>query len=222
MVRIYWLAVALVVGLALGLLFGGASESPEPSQADAPVPLAQTPSTRPSGRASDPPAAQAVPPAPSATPAAPASPEVALAFEAVGEELVNGKRVSRVETTETLHADFLREDRDDSWAYMREAELESDMLEEISTGRFRKERIECRATLCEIHLTAKGDEQTAALKKWFEDRNELLRDPRPNSHLQPQMQMRMSSYTNQNEQGLAEVKFTYQKLVQFMAAPARN
>lgn len=221
MVKIYWLAVALAIGLALGLLFGGASEAPEPPHAAAPAPVAQVPATRPSGRTPDSPAAPALPPAPSApsaTPTAPASPEVSLGFEAVGEEVVDGNRVLRVETTETLHAEFLRENRDDSWAYIREAELESEMLEEISTGRFSKERIECRATLCEMHLTAEGAEQTAALKKWFEERNELLREPRPNSPLQ----MRMSSNTNQSEQGLAEVKFTYQKPMQFMAAPARN
>ena len=218
MVKIYWLAVALGVGLALGLLLGGASESPEPLLADPPAPVAQAPSIRPSGRAPDSPATLAMPPAPSATPAAPPSAEVALEFEVIGEDVVNDHPVLRRESTQTLHAEFLREDRDDSWAYIREAELESEMLQEISSGRFRKERIECRATLCEMHLTAKGDEQTAALKKWFEDRNELLREPRPNS----QLQVRMSSYTNQSEQGLAEVKFTYQKPAQFMAAPARN
>ena len=143
---------------------------------------------------------------------------MALEFEAIGESVVNGNPVLRRESMETLHAEFLREDRDDSWAYIREAELESEMFDEINTGRFRKERIECRATLCEVHLTAQGDGQAAALKKWYEKRDELLRVPRPNSPLH----VRMSSYTNQSEQGLAEVKFTYQKPTQFMAAPAEN
>lgn len=219
MVRIYWLAVALGAGLALGLLIGGASESPEPSHADAPARVAQAPpATRPSGRLPDSRVAPAVPPAPSATPGAPASPQVALTFESIGEEVENGRPVLRRETAETLHAEFLREDRDDSWAYIREAELESEMFEEINSGRFRKERIECRASFCEIHLTAKGEEQAAALKKWYEKRNELLREPRPNSPLQ----MRLSSYTNQSEQGVAEVRFTYQKPAQFMAAPGGN
>jgi hypothetical protein len=72
---------------------------------------------------------------------------------------------------ESQHDIMMREERDDAWAYMREAEIESSIIAETGAGNFRKDYLECRATLCELQLSGTGP-QAAALKKWFEAQNE--------------------------------------------------
>ena len=44
-------------------------------------------------------------------------------------------------------------------------EIQNAMVNEVSTGEFRADHIECRATLCEVRLSGKGD-QAAAIKRW--------------------------------------------------------
>jgi hypothetical protein len=185
MVKTYWLAAAVVVGIALGLLLGRAtSVSPEP------------------------------PPASVLAPAV-ASPRPSVTLELVGETAGKDESATRRVTTRSLHAQFVREERDDSWAYPREAELESSMLTELSGGQFNKVRIECRTTLCEVALTAGDDAQVAALKKWFENMNEQWRI----SQSHRQLWLRLASFSHSVEGGSATVKITYERPEQFLQAP---
>jgi len=65
------------------------------------------------------------------------------------------------------HRALERETRNDGWAYTMEAEIQNAMVNETSTGAFRADHVECRATLCEVRLSGKGD-QAAAIKRWSE------------------------------------------------------
>jgi len=65
------------------------------------------------------------------------------------------------------HRALEREPRNDGWAYMMEAEIQNAMVNEVSTGGFRADHVECRTTLCEVRLSGKG-EQAAAIKRWSE------------------------------------------------------
>ena len=65
------------------------------------------------------------------------------------------------------HRALERETRNDGWAYTMEAEIQNAMLNETSTGAFRADHVECRATLCEVRLSGKGD-QGLAIKRWSE------------------------------------------------------
>lgn len=65
------------------------------------------------------------------------------------------------------HRELERETRNDGWAYTMEAEFQNAMLNETSTGAFRADHVECRATLCEVRLSGKGD-QGLAIKRWSE------------------------------------------------------
>jgi hypothetical protein len=219
MVKAYWLAVALVtgiaLGMALGMFFGGGASDPSGSApADSSARLSKNPTPPQAAQA---PSVHEAPAASSGPPASP--PAVALEFETVGEARdANGRPVVVRDSGASAHDDFLREERDDSWAYLREAELESWMFEDINAGRFSKQRIECRATLCEVQLTAIGAKQTQALKKWYDVLSDQMHTPRPEAP----MQVRMASFTPQNENGVAEVKFTWQKREEFMRPPPRN
>jgi hypothetical protein len=66
------------------------------------------------------------------------------------------------------HRALERETRDDGWAYTMEAEIQNAMVTEVSTGAFRSEHVECRATMCELRLSGKG-EQAAAIKRWSDE-----------------------------------------------------
>ena len=66
------------------------------------------------------------------------------------------------------HRALERETRDDGWAYPMEAEIQNSMVTEVSTGAFRSEHVECRATMCELRLSGKG-EQAAAIKRWSDE-----------------------------------------------------
>ena len=66
------------------------------------------------------------------------------------------------------HRALERETRDDGWAYSMEAEIQNAMVTEVSTGAFRSEHVECRATMCELRLSGKG-EQAAAIKRWSDE-----------------------------------------------------
>jgi len=66
------------------------------------------------------------------------------------------------------HRALERESRNDGWAYTMEAEIQNAMVNETSTGAFRADHVECRATLCEVRLSGKGD-QAAAIKRWSDN-----------------------------------------------------
>jgi hypothetical protein len=63
------------------------------------------------------------------------------------------------------HRALEREMRDDSWSYPMEAEIQNSLAADASVGNFTVEHIECRATLCEIHLSGR-DEQAEAMSSW--------------------------------------------------------
>jgi hypothetical protein len=65
------------------------------------------------------------------------------------------------------HRALERETRNDGWAYSMEGEIQNSMVNEVSTGEFRADHVECRATLCEVRLSGKGN-QAAAIKRWSE------------------------------------------------------
>jgi hypothetical protein len=54
------------------------------------------------------------------------------------------------------HRALEREERDDSWSYPLEAELQNSLLADASAGGFSIEHVECRATACEVRLSGKG------------------------------------------------------------------
>jgi len=66
-----------------------------------------------------------------------------------------------------MHRALEREARDDGWAYAMEGELQNSMVTETSTGAFRMEHVECRATICEVRISGRGD-QAAAVRAWSE------------------------------------------------------
>ena len=63
------------------------------------------------------------------------------------------------------HRALEREPRDDGWAYTMEAELQNSMINEVSTGGFTVEGVDCRSTLCEVRLSGTAA-QSAAVKRW--------------------------------------------------------
>jgi hypothetical protein len=72
------------------------------------------------------------------------------------------------------HRALERETRDDVWANAMEQEIQNSLLMETSVGNFRTEHVECRATLCELRLSSKGEPQTTALGAWGDN---VLRQP---------------------------------------------
>jgi hypothetical protein len=195
MVKAYWLAAALVAGITLGLLMGrGADEDTgtAAAQPQAGVPAEQRPVTAPehdprASREDPPPIATFTPsdtvvlqPAmpPATITSTPSDPSAAISsnIENAPPGYVRGSGTS------VVHHEFLLEARDDSWAYLREAEIENALLAETSTGKFHKDRIECRTTMCEVDLSARGETQVAALKKWYQEFSRL-QNTRPSSTL---------------------------------------
>jgi hypothetical protein len=59
------------------------------------------------------------------------------------------------------HRALERETRNDGWAYTMEGEIQNSMVNEVSTGEFRADHVEWRATLCEVRLSGKGDQAAA-------------------------------------------------------------
>lgn len=61
---------------------------------------------------------------------------------------------------------FEKEERDEAWAGPLEAEIRKSLEPEINLGRFYLANAECRATLCEIRLLARGSLQRAELDQY--------------------------------------------------------
>ena len=84
---------------------------------------------------------------------------------------VFNKQIARASTTDQpnqlgdAHRELEREARDDGWAYLMEAELQNSMLNATSTGQFKMEHVECRATICEVRVSGSGD-QADAVREW--------------------------------------------------------
>jgi hypothetical protein len=188
MVKAYWIAIALAAGLALGLHVGRTQQDAA-DQADRAAPPAAAP-----GLASPPPAR------PDAR--APGATDGSADFGGGFQQIKPGTPVpDRVEFADPMDQEFLREQRDDSWAYLREAELENSVVMETGMGNFKKDRIECRASICIVELSATGG-QVEALRRWVDERNEQ----RSFSLDQPLM-LRGAAYSSNGNQ--AEARLVY-------------
>lgn len=168
-----WLVVALILGAALGLYLAHDPRNPEPQAT----------------QAADP----AVPPVPAVTPAVtgspgvdanaggtpPAAPAQAPAYSGFQQPIDVGPVFRRQfeqaaatgnpDALALAHRELERELRDDAWAYAVEAEIEHSLVAETSLGNFRREHVECRATMCEVRLSGEGDDQETALQNWNEN-----------------------------------------------------
>lgn len=191
MVKPIWLAAAFVAGIAVGIVATRMSaEAPagEPLASNAP----EVPREPPSAILVSAPVERSSPPAPAVTsssadvgatlksaPVGTASVEPAMADSgAAGQPIDAGDVFNKMIAEPSqpgfennigeAHRALERETRDDGWAYSMEAEIQNAMVTEVSTGAFRSEHVECRATMCELRLSGKG-EQAAAIKRWSDE-----------------------------------------------------
>jgi len=222
MVKSGWLAVVFVAGIVIGVFVDrqlavaptaevsapktAASGSSPPSTNGSSISMVTTtPATSPPPRpASTPGAAPVAGTAPAV--GAPSSPEPGGDVQPIDVGPVFGKQFAdsaaqgyRDAMAEAHHA-LEREARDESWAYSMEAEIDNSLVPETSMGNFKKEHLECRASMCELRLTARGADQAAALRRW----NESLQS-QPWS---PQLFMSSSSVSNNDNDVDALLIFT--------------
>jgi len=220
MVKAGWLAVVFVAGIAIGIFIGrGQGGASSANEAPAPGFVAQPPGDDQVRMVTAPPAASAPTRPASASGAIPATgvpsamaPAAAATADASGD--VNSIDVGPIfskqfaetatqgyrDATAEAHHALEREARDDSWAYPMEAEIENSLVADTSMGNFKKEHVECRASMCEVRLTARGADQAAALQRW----NESLRS-QPWS---PRLFMSSSSVSNNDNNVDALLIFT--------------
>ena len=189
MVKPVWIAVAFAAGIAVGVLVTrtGTPESvPVATNDVAPtlpaVPEASTAPAVPQHDASTAPVSSAS--AATAAPresSAPTLPSTAPASEGAAEytgysapidvgpafrKEVAAQPVPGVSNAlAEAHRALEREMRDDSWSYPMEAEIQNSLVADASAGNFTIEHVECRATACEVRLSAKGA-QADAMSQW--------------------------------------------------------
>lgn len=180
-----WIAVALVLGVAIGVWISyertePAAQPEVPASGDTGA-VPQVPQTPPSGaseKSGHMPArpgavsqdAAANPPA--IVPAGSQEPEGYLQAIDVGpvfrQNFEQDAAAGNDNSIARAHRELEREVRDDAWAYAIEAEIENSLITETSLGNFRREHVECRATLCEIRISGEGDQQETAMQNWNE------------------------------------------------------
>ncbi len=78
------------------------------------------------------------------------------------------------DTIADAHRALEREVRDDSWAYQRESDIQNVLIPETGAGNFKAHYVECRATMCEVRLSAQNATQAESLRVWAD---ELSRRP---------------------------------------------
>jgi len=192
MVRKYWVVIAFAAGIAVGWIFtrpglvepvavvlpkpvetGQASTSPSPAgpapelarQPDA-APVAQSvPAARPPVGAVS---SEAIVPA---EPAAPGYDGYSQAIDVspmFREQFEHAQKLGTKGSLFELHQSLEREVRNDTWAYAAEADIQNSLVVESSSGNFKVDHLECRATMCELQLSARGKEQAAALGLWLD------------------------------------------------------
>ena len=184
-------AAGLVVGFILGRGWGEPDDVPQAAQPvpasgdieDAPSAFAELPAAPSPGaaaqamqgqRARPPPPAE-VPPVSGNLPAGAKSPFMRSVDSGVVTPIDAGdvfnKQIARASTTDQpnqlgdAHRELEREARDDGWAYLMEAELQNSMVNATSTGQFKMEHVECRATICEVRVSGSSD-QADAVREW--------------------------------------------------------
>ncbi len=188
-----WLVLAFASGVAVGVLVTRVSmDSPATSSlvtVEGPVPSAEPPAAPATNSkvaaipAARPASTSTGSAAPASTPPAPITSAVIDQASAV----VDDATVQRIDAGPVFnemierpsqpgfenqigeaHRALERETRDDGWAYSMEGEIQNAMVNEVSTGEFRADHVECRATLCEVRLSGKGN-QAAAIKRWSDN-----------------------------------------------------
>jgi hypothetical protein len=187
MVKPVWIAVAFAAGIAVGVLVTrtGAPESvPMATNDVAPVRLAapsaptaaaaHDTSAAPVSSASAAKTAQRESSAPTQPSTAPAS-EEAAEYTGYSAPIDVGPAFRKEVAAQPVpgvsnalgeaHRALEREMRDDSWSYPMEAEIQNSLVADASAGNFTVEHVECRATACEIRLSAKGA-QADAMSRW--------------------------------------------------------
>ncbi|HEV7609456.1 MAG TPA: hypothetical protein VGO61_19115 [Steroidobacteraceae bacterium] len=187
MVKPVWIAIAFAAGIAVGVLVTRtfAPESvPVATNDVAPVlpaaPQAPTAATQhdaskmPVPSASAAATAQRESSAPTLPPTAPAS-EDAAEYAGYSAPIDVGPAFRKEVTAAPVpgvsnalgeaHRALEREMRDDSWSYPMEAEIQNSLMADASEGNFTVEHVECRATACEIRLSAKGA-RADAMSRW--------------------------------------------------------
>jgi len=186
-----WILFAFAIGVTVGVVatraFMGGPRDPNP--VDQPTALPQAPLSSVSAP-ENPVAATPARPAPTtaakiepvSAPSAPVAPEATdqngtAVDDATVQRIDAGPVFNKQIAQQSIpgfenqlgdaHRALERETRNDGWAYAMEAEIQNAMVNEVSTGAFRVEHVECRATMCEVRLSGKAD-QAAAIKHWNE------------------------------------------------------
>jgi hypothetical protein len=190
MVKTYWLAVMFVAGIAVGVIFSrqhaGSVETP---------PVAAAPKVPAEARSADTvetpvaaaraqtsprivPERKAVPAGRAGSEASkdPAQPDSPAGYNGnsqpidVGpvfrEQFAAAESHGMKNDLLDFHQALEREVRNDAWAYSAESEIQNSLLAETSAGNFKVDHLECRATSCEVRLSARGKDQSEALSKW--------------------------------------------------------
>jgi hypothetical protein len=193
MVRPYLLAAAFVAGIAVGVVITRmTADAPRAEAPASTVPTAQvarqsdtapsvpgdwsaTPSTATAAASTRAEAASPAKPAPvAAAPVEAATTDSGTVVQPIDAGDVFNKMIAQPSqpgfenSLGEAHRALERETRDEGWAYTMESEIQNAMVNEVSTGAFRSEHLECRATMCELRLSGKG-EQAAAIKRWREE-----------------------------------------------------
>jgi hypothetical protein len=141
-----------------------APASTAPAQAPPPPPLPFGSSRSASDAA---PVPRSYPPAPDA--GEPGYSQPIDAGPVFNQQFASAEKQGMQDAVLQAHRTLERETRDDSWSYPLEAEIENSLVADTSIGNFRREHLECRATLCELRLSAEGGEQIEALRQWTSD-----------------------------------------------------
>ena len=186
-----WIFIAFAVGVAVGVaatrVFMGEPRDSAPAIVDAPAaPRAPSAAPEPDDTVAATPARPATtapaniePVSASPAPVAPAATDQnsATVDDATVQRIDAGPVFNKQIAQQSIpgfenqlgdaHRALERETRNDGWAYAMEAEIQNAMVNEVSTGAFRVEHVECRATMCEVRLSGKAD-QAAAIKHWNE------------------------------------------------------
>lgn len=184
MVKKYWLAITFAAGVALGVFIA----RPHPGMVrsvSVPKPVSSVPVEAvgaAEARVATTPAATQVPAkekAEAAPAAAPAQAVSAPAGDDANSVPIDVGPVFREQFAEAqahglknalldLHQDLERETRNDAWAYAAEADIQNSLIADTGAGNFKVDHLECRATLCEVRLSARGKEQSEALNRWHQ------------------------------------------------------
>lgn len=185
MVKPGWLVAALVVGLVIGFFAGRGTGTPASAEiaampggtaqvAAGPAPPAGNP-TRAAAAApiplpppvgGKPPASHLQPGAGTAVAATVGDVQAIDVGPVFSKQFADSAAEGYRDAVAEAHHALEREARDDSWAYPMEADIENSLVADTSMGNFKKEHVECRASMCEVRLTAHGAEQAAALQRW--------------------------------------------------------